>query len=175
MDIQEIINNVYEIPSNSLNSLMEKMQLVILPKGNKPIKAYKRIDDIFFVRKGIARAFYPIDGKEITFWLGAEGSTLFSSNSIVEDKPGYETIELLEDSELYHIRHHDLQLLFEDDIHLANWGMKLFEKQMLMTEKRLISLSFKTAVQRYVELLKYQADLIKRVPVNQLATYIGIT
>ena len=175
MDIKEIINSVYEIPQYSLDTFIKNMQIVLLPKGSRPIIADKRCYDIYFIRKGIARAFYSVDGKEITFWIGAEGSTLFSINSIVDATNGYETIELLEDCELYHIAYTDMQTMFDEDIHITNWGIRFFEKLSVMTEKRLISLSFNTATQRYVDLLQHHPDLLLRVPINQLATYLGIT
>ena len=44
------------------------------------------------------------DGNEITFWFGKEGNTVISMRSYVENKPGYENIELLEACELYELK-----------------------------------------------------------------------
>ena len=39
--------------------------------------------------------------KKITFWVGKEGATIVSMKGYVNDEPGYETMELMEDSVLY--------------------------------------------------------------------------
>lgn len=54
-----------------------------------------------FIKQGIVRAYTSVDGKEITFWVGKEGATLVSMKGYVNDEPGYETMELMEDSILY--------------------------------------------------------------------------
>ena len=61
-----------------------------------------------------------------------------SMKSFVNDEKGYETIELMEDSVLYMLERGQLYRLFEEDIHIANWGRKFAEKELLKTEERLI-------------------------------------
>ncbi len=86
---------------------------------------------MYFIEKGIARAYCYREEKEITFWFGAEGDVVFSYNSYVADKPGYETVELLEDAVLYSISHTDIRDLFDTHIELANWGRKLAEYELI--------------------------------------------
>ena len=130
---------------------------------------------MLFLSEGIARAYLPVDGKEVTFWIGAEGSTLMSMKSFVNDEKGYETIELLEDSVLYMLERGQLYRLFEEDIHIANWGRKFAEKELLKTEERLIPLLFTTASERYRKLLRDNPELLLRLPLECLASYLGIT
>ena len=65
--------------------------------------------------------------------------------------------------------------MFKEDIHIANWGRKFAELEFLQTEERLISLLFSTATERYVALLKDNSDLLQRIPLECLASYLGIT
>ena len=80
--------------------------------------------NIFFIKKGIVRAYTSVDGKEITFWFGKEGATIVSLKGYVNDEPGYETMELMEDSVLYKLERKQLKELFLDDLHIANWGRR---------------------------------------------------
>ena len=124
--------------------------------------------------EGIARAYLPVDGKEVTFWIGAEGSTLMSmKKSFVNDEKGYETIELMEDSVLYMLERGQLYRLFEEDIHIANWGRKFAEKELLKTEERLIPLLFTTASERYRKLLRDNPELLLRLPLECLCLLFG--
>ncbi|WP_410503372.1 hypothetical protein [Gillisia sp. CAL575] len=83
--------------------------------------------------------------------------------SYVANQKGYEDIELLEDCELYELKTRNLQELYNKDIHIANWGRRFAEQELIKTEERLISRQFRSATQRYVELLANNNDLIKRV------------
>ena len=51
-----------------------------------------------FVIKGLARAFYMLDGKETTSRFMDEGFVITSWISFYTRKPGYEYIETMEDS-----------------------------------------------------------------------------
>lgn len=86
-----------------------------------------------------------------------------------------EDIELLEDCELYELKIQNLQKLFEKDIFIANWGRRFAEQELIKTEERLISRQFRTARERYKELLKNNSDLIQRVQLGHIASYLGIT
>ena len=95
--------------------------------------------------------------------------------SFVNDEKWYETIELMEDSVLYMLERGQLYRLFEEDIHIANWGRKFAEKELLKTEERLIPLLFTTASERYRKLLRDNPELLLRLPLECLASYLGIT
>ena len=148
MDIRTIISRIHSLPESSLEKLEESLTRVDRPKGFRLTETGKVESNVFFLSEGIARAYLPVDGKEVTFWIGAEGSTLMSMKSFVNDEKGYETIELMEDSVLYMLERGQLYRLFEEDIHIANWGRKFAEKELLKTEERLIPLLFTTASER---------------------------
>ncbi len=73
MDINEIIERVHHIPEASADKLASCLSEMSLPKGFRVLEAGKVETDIYFIRRGLARAFIPVDGEEITFWLGKEG------------------------------------------------------------------------------------------------------
>lgn len=113
--------------------------------------------------------------KKITFWVGKEGATIVSMKGYVNDEPGYETIELMEDSVLYVLERKKLKELFSEDLHIANWGRRYAEMELLATEERLISMLSAIASERYKELLEKEPDLLQRLPLGNIATYLGIT
>lgn len=163
------------MPEASTDKLVERLSRVDYPKGYHILGAGKTETNIFFIGKGIVRAYIPVDGKEVTFWIGKEGSTIVSLKSYVNNQQGYESMELMEDSELYLLKRKDLYALFEEDIHIANWGRKFAESEFLQTEERLISLLFTTASERYMKLIQDNPELLQRMPLECLASYLGIT
>lgn len=175
MELLDIIHNFYPMPETSVQKLQRHIQRIERSKGYYVLEAGKVQTDLFFIEKGIARAFIPFDGKDITFWIGKEGAVLFSLKSYIHNDPGYETIELMEDSSLFMLKRKDLYALYEEDIHIANWGRRFAEYEFLQTEERLIPLLFTTANERYTKLIQNNPDLLQRIPLKCLATYLGIT
>ncbi len=175
MEIEQILDKIYPLPLASKQRLLNIIAENQFAKGTILLQAEKREKNIYFIKKGIVRAFAFADGNELTFWFGKEGETVLSMRSYVDDKKSYESVELLENGSLYALKTELLKELFLEDIHIANWGRKLAEKELVQTEERLISRQFKTATQRYKELLEQEPQLLQRVQLSYIASYLGIT
>ena len=175
MQIQEIIQKIQPLPEASQANLVACMTEVHLSKKHLLLKADSIERKIYFIKKGIVRAYAYQDDNEITFWFGKEGDTIISMKSYVMNKPSYESIELLENCELYELQTDKLQELFNQDIHIANWGRRFAEQELIKTEERLISRQFSTAAERYTDLLKNHPDLLQRVPLGYISSFLGIT
>ena len=175
MDIDQILDRIHPLSPLSKGMLKDNIVEVHLPKHNRIIQADKVEKNIYFIRKGIARTFATIDGNEITFAFGKEGDTIASLKSYIDNQKGYESIELLEDCELYKLDTENLQNLFNESIDMANWGRKFAERELIKAEERLISRQLGTATERYLELLKNYPGLIQRVQLGYIASYLGIT
>lgn len=175
MDIEQIISRTYPLPPSSMERMKAYMQEVELPKGHHVLRMGKVEKDIFFIKRGIARAYTTVDGNDVTFWIGEEGDTLVSMNGYVNNQPGYESMELMEPSVLYVLKHRDLQRLFLDDIHIANWGRRYAETELIATERRLISFLLTDASERYSRLMADNPEYLQRLPLGSIASYLGIT
>lgn len=175
MNIDEIIDTIYTLPETSKKSLKQNITEVNYPKNFCLMKADKIVPYVYFIKKGIVRAYASTPENDITFWFGSEGETVISMKSYVEDKPGYENIELLESCELYQLETENLRKLFNEDIHIANWGRKFAERELIKTEELIISRQFKTALDRYTDLMREKPNLLKRVQLGHIASYLGIT
>lgn len=149
--------------------------MLSLPKQTILLKANRVEQAVYFIKKGIVRAYSEHGSGEITFWFGEEGETVLSMKSYVEQQASYEHIELLEDCELYKIHNSELTKLYHEDIEIANWGRKFAEKELLKIERRMISRELLSAKQRYEQLLELQSTLLQRVPLKYIASYLGIT
>lgn len=175
MEIAQILDQIYPLSEPSKAKLQNCIKEVSFPKGHNLIRSDKIENSIYFIKKGIARAYSNPNDTEVTFWFGKEGDTLLSMKSYVANEKGYEDIELLEDCDLYQLKVEKLQNLFETEIDIANWGRKFAETELLKTEERLISRQFRTATERYKELLENNPSLILRIQLGYIASYLGIT
>ncbi len=175
MEIKEILDRICQLPEPSKIAMIEIISEVEYSKGCCLMRTDKVEQNIYFIKKGIVRAYTYASDNEITFWFGREGDTVVSMKSYVDNQRGYENIELLEDSILYKLNVSALNRLFAIDIHIANWGRKFAEQELLKTEERLIARQFKTALERYKELMKNNSDLLLRIQLSHIASYLGIT
>jgi CRP-like cAMP-binding protein len=175
MDIDNIIDNIYPLPERSKALLKESIFEITYPKASVLFKVNSIASKVYFIKKGMVRAYANPDEEEITFWFGKEGDAVISMKNYVENQKGYETIELLEPCDLYEIQTEDLRKLYNTDIHIANWGRKFAEQELIKIEERLISRQCKTALERYKELMNMDPDLLQRVQLTHIASYLGIT
>lgn len=169
------IKEVYPLSGTALRKLVERLQELSLPKGHVLVREGTVGNRLYFMERGVARSFCYKDGKEITFWFGAEGSFISSYNGYIANQPGYGTIELLEDSQLFTIDQASMQALFLNDLELANWGRKLAELELIKTEQMLITQLFKTAQEKYHDLITQNPELLQRVQLGHIASYLGVT
>jgi hypothetical protein len=160
MTLSEILHATYPLPQASLDKLLALAEHVALPKGTCLFR-----DDTFARR----------DDREVTFWFSSEGAVIVSIRSYTEQAVSYETIELLEDSSLFRLPLQALRDLYSTDIHLANWGRVMVERVWQQTEQQLIARQFRTAEERYADLLEHNPQLIQRVALGHIASYLGIT
>ncbi|KAF2330609.1 Crp/Fnr family transcriptional regulator [Flavobacterium daemonense] len=175
MEIDQILDKIHPLSPASKLILKKNILEVSLPNHTLIIQADKVEKNIYFIKKGIARTFSNAGENEITFSFGKEGDTIASLKSYISSEKGYENIELLENSELYELNTEALQNLFNENIEIANWGRKFAENELLKAEERLISRQLGTAADRYMQLLKNYPDLIQRVQLGHIASYLGIT
>lgn len=169
------INHIFPLQKTELDLLLNTMERLPYPKNHQVISADKVEHYLYFIAKGIARAYCHGESQQVTFWFGQETDIILSYHSYINEQPGYENIELLEDSILYRLANHQLQELYQKHINLANWGRKMVEQELIKTEERLINRQFRSASERYRELLDQSPNLLKRVPLKHIASYLGVT
>jgi len=124
-------------------------------------------------KKGMVRAYFESPDKDYTFWLGKEGDPIFSLKSYVHKETGYETIELLENSILYEVKISDLKQLYTSNLEIVNWGRKLAEIGLIKIEELFISRQFKSPSERYQDLMRENPEILQRVPLKIIASYLG--
>lgn len=162
-----------------LQRVMDKLKLIwdefSYPKGYVLIHQDKVERDVYLIKQGIARAYIEVDGRDVSIWFGQENDIILSAQGYVNGKKGYETIELLEDSILYKMNLKQLLHLYQQDIEVCNWARQLIEREFVGTEHRLISNLSMTATERYLQLLKEKPEILQRVQLRYIASYLGIS
>jgi CRP-like cAMP-binding protein len=175
MSFAPLLEAHYTLPKSSLASLLRAASLVQLPKGTNLFTDDRVSEDLYFIQRGLARAYVRQDKREVTFWFGSEGAILLSIRGYIAKQLSHETVELLEDCDLVRLAAGTLHQLYATDVHLANWGRALIEQEFLRTEQQLIARQFRPAAERYAELIQQRPSILQRVSLGHIASYLGVT
>jgi CRP-like cAMP-binding protein len=168
------IQSIYFLEENMLKILLEKIEMVEFPARFKLIKTGSKVYKIFFIEKGASRSYYFKEGKEITTWFTFENEFITSFYSFISKEPSNETIELLEDSVLWELRFDDLNKLTEEYAAINHLYRKVLELNFVRQEK-LLTERFSTAKEKYENLTSNYPQILQRVPLGYIASFLGIT
>lgn len=163
--------NLYPISGEGIEMLLRDMQDVNCRKGEILVREGQRGRDVYFVKSGLLRTYVVRDGKDITLWFSTAGD-------MVVDMPGGVSsvnVEILEDSVLLMITQSKLDVLFEHSLEMANWGRKLLEHYLLEYEHYFTTYSWTDAGEQYERLAKVNPELLQKVPLKHIASYLQIT
>ncbi|GGF31541.1 Crp/Fnr family transcriptional regulator [Echinicola rosea] len=175
MGLTDFLSLQYGLSDQAIDKLVKSGRVVSLGPHSNIIQEGKTERSSYLIINGCVKAHLNHDGKEVTFWFGFEGDLLFSYNSKILNSPGYESITTLEKCQLWEIKNEKLDQCCQESLEIANWWRKLIELELLKTERRLIDRQIKTATQRYHELVCEHPQILQRISLGHIASYLGIS
>ena len=176
--MQNIINvfkQVGGLSSENEQILISSVNKIAFPPKVILQKQGEVSDKIYIVEKGIVRTFYYKDGKDVTYSIATQNDFAGSMSSFFMQKPSNKMVETLEESELWELEYHKLESLFEANQELSRIGRMFTNYGISVMEKRFDDMMFYTAKERYDILMQERPDLILKVPLGMIASYLGVT
>jgi CRP-like cAMP-binding protein len=155
--------------------LQEYLKQIACAKGHYLIKEGKVSKHLYFLQHGALRGYYNLEGKEVTYWFGFENDFVTSFHSFITQQPAVENIQLLEGSILWEISKENLTLLMNKYTDIERLVRIAYERYYIRLEDRFVNAQFKSAKERYQNLLKLAPHIIERVPLGYIASYLGIS
>jgi CRP-like cAMP-binding protein len=131
---------------------------------------------IYFIEKGAMRSFtVNKDGVEHVVQLAIEDHWIGDLYSFVAQAPGNINIEAIEDTEVWLLPHHDLELLYEQVPALERYFRQLFQRAYVVLQQRFNLTLSHNADERYRVLIKDHPQIAARIPLIYIASFLGIT
>lgn len=174
MEIFDIINEVYPIDDSVGKAIRAVARRREFPKGATILSEGEVRDEVFFVEKGLLRAFYYQDEREITSWLASEGRFIWPLPSYLLCRPSPETIQMLEPSTLLIINRHDIEVLKKRFIVMIELERKIMERYLYLYEQRIRLLLTPKLEKRLEAFQNLFPGYYERVPLRYTATYLGM-
>lgn len=128
-----------------------------------------------FAESGVFQYYYPMDGEERTTYVTPERSFIASITSFLSETPSYENIRALTDARVWLIAKKDLKLLLEAVPAFKDYYIGLLEWQLGCIDRSRHDLLVLTAEERYQKLVNDEPQLLQRIPLQYLASILGVT
>lgn len=175
MKLIEIIKEITPISKPCEDFILRKAEEKIAKKGDLILEAGKICRYLFFIEKGITRHFYlDRDGNDVTFLFMESNHFTSVLDSYYNQTPSLYNIEVLDESLIQYFALSDFEEALDQFPELEKVYSAVLRDILLVSEKRIIAFQFLNAEERYQELLKNQPSIIQRVPLGQIASYLGI-
>jgi CRP-like cAMP-binding protein len=173
--VRNIINKIQPVSDKEWDYFKGKFsekyvskKTIIQPKG-------KVENSLYFIKKGILRAWIEKYDMELTFDFAFENSFYSAYSSFLTQTPCEYNVESITDMIIWEITYSDLQDIYRETIIGQIIGRMAAEDLFITKCKKEFSLLFKSAEQRYKDLFIEEPRLIKEIPLKYIASYIGIT
>ncbi len=129
-----------------------------------------------FVSKGLLKCYHVDDkGNEHINQFSPEGWWTSDMSSFFSGGISFYSIDAMEDSEVLLITKEDFENLTIQVPVMDRYFRLLFQNSLITKERRLISSHTHTAEEKYRNILENNTDLMKRIPQNLLASYLGLS
>ena len=157
----------------------EELKTVFRPKmikkGEYLTEYGKPSSEIIFIISGFIRVFViDLDGNEVTIYLKGKGNFVGAITSFITRQSTEECVQALTDSEILAIKYDDLSALYERSHTWSIAGLHVMEDIFINTNRRAMSFLKKTTEERYLYMLEKEPDLLLNVPLQVLASYLGM-
>ncbi len=130
---------------------------------------------LYFVVDGYLRLFYQDErGDEATTTLASGNEFLTPFLSFIHQRPASESLASITACEVLRISHPHLKQLIEASAAFQQFSLLIFEQAIAATARRADSLATHSAAQRYQQLLADRPEVLLHVPVQQVASFLGI-
>ena len=145
-----------------------------IKSGDYLLKQGRIARNIAFIEEGLFRLYYLNNGKEVTSCFCRENTITTSYKSLITQEESDMSIQAIEESKLILLSYDSLQRLFEKDLFWQQIGRLAAENEFIISESHNRFLKDLSATDRYLQILKNDKELLQRVPLNYLATYLQV-
>jgi CRP-like cAMP-binding protein len=155
---------------------LQKCFSPLVAERNTVLEAQSDIPNyLYFINSGFMRLFYYDDNEEEqTTFLGAPSGFIASFSALINQAKAPENVECITDCALLKISQVEAKALVAKSEFFKNFFLVLFEKSISSASIRANDLALLNAEQRYQKMIEQQAHFIQHIPLQYIASYLGI-
>lgn len=170
-----LLNGLYPLSPGIIEFLSTRATVRSVRKGKMLVKSGEVCHHLFFIVKGALRGYMKEEDRDITTWISIDNEVVTSISGLNDQAPSIENIQAIEHSDLVVISHTDLETLYNDYPDFNIVGRKLLQRYYQDAERRAFIARIPGTENRYQYFVKNYPQLINRIPIKYIASFLGVT
>jgi CRP-like cAMP-binding protein len=146
-----------------------------IPKNEHFIKVGDTTKKVGFIISGLIRFYHLKDGEEYNIIFKKEFEMASSFESIILNQPSSYSFEALEDTQMMVFDYNEMEELFAKNHQLERFGRYFIQQELAQAVKIYEGHLFFSPEERYLKFIEKYPDLMNRVPLKHLSSFLGIT
>jgi CRP-like cAMP-binding protein len=174
--LKQVLKHLVDFNERELETIVRCFKPKTVKRKTPLLSQTEVCTEFYYVNSGCIRTgFMTKEGNEKTRYVMHENYIGTALTSFISQKPSFEFIDALEDTELLAISHSDFYRLNDE---LTSWKIfyqRILEMAYSFQNKKIEGLVTLSARQRYEQLLKEDAILTQKLSNSVLASYLDMS
>lgn len=158
-----------------LDTIVEAFSLEHFAKNDFIVEEGKTSRYIGIVKSGLVQYYVIKDGEEKTSYVSVENTFFASLLSFISETPSIENLRAITPCSLYIISKTNLKQLVNDLPKFKDFYIGLLEASICGIDASRHDLIVLTGEQRYEKMLRTEPQLLQQIPLQYLASMLGVT
>lgn len=174
-ELKQYIKQFFDVQEKELDIISAHFSPKTIRKGDYYLKLGSYSNQFAFVQSGLLREFLYVNDKEVTKWIYTQGYFALDLASFTFNTPARWNIQALSDCEVFVINRTDYNNLIHE---IPNWPVlekHFIAKCFSVLEERVVQHLSHTTEERYVQFFNFNKKLFNEVPLQYLASMLGMT
>jgi CRP-like cAMP-binding protein len=174
-ELKKQIQSYADITEDDWQLAMPHLRLKKFRRGEYFFRAGEIEKEIGFIIRGIFRWYYiNSKGDEVNYWFLFEKNFMVEYGSFITQKPSEMYIEAMQDSEILSLPRDIVLDLYRQSHRWEHFGRNIAETIYTKAASRMQDFQFRTAEERYINLLENHPDIFQKVSLSHISSYLGI-
>lgn len=173
-ELSQFIESRLNIIPAELSVVLSRFSEVTLSKGQFVLRTGEIASHYYFIKSGALRFFYGDYEEQLTAWVIIKDEFFTEISSLNPQVPTRFNIQAIEETVLCIISKDNMDALYKEIPAWQEFGRITWENMAIRMINQIISFQTLSAEERYLEFMQ-DVELMKRIPVKQIASYLGIT
>lgn len=164
----------YKLSEKMMDYFCSCMEEISLKRYDVIVKAGDVNGDIYFVNEGVVRRTYVDGEKVVTTAFALKGTMIISWHSYCFGLPAYHQFEACCPATVMKITKEKFDELINSSHEFSLWALNMLQCALYYHEFR-TRLMKGSPKDRYESLIKGRPEIIQKVPLGIIASYLGVT
>jgi CRP-like cAMP-binding protein len=173
-ELLEFLQQKTEIQSSDLENICFNFKELRLNKNDHFLRQGQRSNHYVFIKSGGLRIYLENEDKQVTVWLAFESCFFAELSSLKNNTPSRFNIQAFENCQLYIIPFEKMEQLYIQYPGWQKFVREIWEEAYVNVMEGIIAHQLLTAEERYLLCLQ-QPEIMQRVPLKYVASFLGIT